>query len=401
MRIAFIHPALAGKGGGERQLLNLAVQLQKRGHEVEIFTRYVDPVNCYLDLVKQVKIKTLSSSIEPVIINKLSFHLGKSKILFRAAIDIGKNYKDFFTMVRLGLSIPKHFDIINCHNFPTEWAAFVAKQRIKTPIVWHCNEPPFWFYHKSLFQFFASPLYRIWDEFVVKHIDLIITLDELSQKRVKEIYSRDSLVIRSGVDVLTFKNKKGNRIRERYGLSRDDFVLLQVGALNHYKRQVDSISALRNLNLANVKLILVGEGNHHEVGQLKGLTKRLRLVNQVIFAGQVTEEELPEYYAACDAFLFPAEQTWGLVVIEAMASAKPVIVSSSSGVAEVIEDRVTGLCVSPRKPGEIADKILVLYRNPELRKAIGEKAQEFVRNSLSWERFAMDCENVFQKVLQI
>ncbi|GFP21425.1 phosphatidyl-myo-inositol dimannoside synthase [Candidatus Hakubella thermalkaliphila] len=312
MRIAFVHPALAGKGGGERQLLNLAIQLQKKGHKVEIFTRYVDPINCYPALVEQVKVNTLSASTEPILINKLSFWLGKSKFLFRAAVDIGKNYKDFFTMLILGLSVPKHFDIINCHNFPTEWAAFIAKLRTRIPIVWHCNEPPFWFHQKFPFRCFAWPLYQIWDKLAVKYVDLIITLDELNHKRVQEIYGRDSSIIRSGIDVLKFRNMKGDKIRNRHGFAPEDFVLLQVGALNHYKRQEDSIAALKYAEYPFLKLLLVGEGSSYEVARLRGLVKRLELTDRVIFAGQVSDEELPEYYAACNTFLFPAEQTWGL-----------------------------------------------------------------------------------------
>lgn len=49
-------------------------------------------------------------------------------------------------MLNLGRRIPKGFDVINNHNFPTEWAAFIAKKRLKVPVAWMCNEPPYWFF---------------------------------------------------------------------------------------------------------------------------------------------------------------------------------------------------------------------------------------------------------------
>ncbi|WP_258187136.1 glycosyltransferase [Candidatus Hakubella thermalkaliphila] len=89
-----------------------------------------------------------------------------------------------------------------------------------------------------------------------------------------------------------------------------------------------------------------------------------------------------------------------MVVIEAMASAKPVIVSDTSGVAEVIKDGVNGFRVCSRNPKQIANKIRMLIQDSQLRKRVGEKGRDFVHSNLSWERFATDCEEAFQKVLR-
>ena len=57
---------------------------------------------------------------------------------------------DLPSMINIGNNIPKGFDVINCHNYPSEWAAVAAKKRIKAPVVWMCNEPPFWFFVPEL-----------------------------------------------------------------------------------------------------------------------------------------------------------------------------------------------------------------------------------------------------------
>ena len=53
------------------------------------------------------------------------------------------------SMINIGKKIPKGFDLINNHNFPSEWAAFFAKKRLNAPLVWMCNEPPIWFFNSK------------------------------------------------------------------------------------------------------------------------------------------------------------------------------------------------------------------------------------------------------------
>ena len=147
MKIACIHPAFTGSGGGERQILNLAIELQKKGHYVEIFTQYLDPLKCFPEQIRQVKIKAVfPNRITRDTMEMLANAFEKNKVLYKIMLDVARNYKDFINMVIIGLNIPRNFDIINCHNFPTEWAACIAKIKTKTPVVWSCMSRPFGFY---------------------------------------------------------------------------------------------------------------------------------------------------------------------------------------------------------------------------------------------------------------
>jgi glycosyltransferase involved in cell wall biosynthesis len=99
-------------------------------------------------------------------------------------------------------------------------------------------------------------------------------------------------------------------------------------------------------------------------------------------------------------FLFPQQITWGLAVVEAMASAKPVIVAKGCGVAEIIQDNVNGMLVENGKPEEIAKKVEYLIINPSLRERIGKNALNYVKEHLSWEKYARTMEDVFERVLK-
>ena len=101
-------------------------------------------------------------------------------------------------------------------------------------------------------------------------------------------------------------------------------------------------------------------------------------------------------YAACNVFLFPQQITWGLAVVEAMASAKPVIVSKGCGVAEIIQDNVNGLLVENGKPEEFAMKVESLIYDPALRMRVGKNAWNYVKETLSWKKYAQQMQQVFE-----
>jgi glycosyltransferase involved in cell wall biosynthesis len=134
---------------------------------------------------------------------------------------------------------------------------------------------------------------------------------------------------------------------------------------------------------------------------LMKLAEKLGVRDKVLFLNSTSDQELAEVYAACDVFVYPASASpWGLVVTEAMAASKPVIVSKQAGIADVIQNGVNGIVVDQAKPKEIAKQVQMLMSSPKLRKRIGENAYEYVKNNLSWEKYAKNVENVFQEAIR-
>jgi glycosyltransferase involved in cell wall biosynthesis len=378
MKIAMIHTPFLTRTGGERQILTLALELQKRGNHVEIFTTGINS-STYPELFSKLKFNIVSIDKYPRVLNKTGL----------------------LSTILLGKKIKNDFDIINNHNFPTEWAAFFAKKRQKIPIAWMCNEPPFWHLHpaqRAGVVKLEGPLYNIFDKLSVKNIDEIMVLSNLGAKLVKQVYNRDSRVVRTGVNVDFFKNANGNAFRTKHGL-QNDFVLLQIGTFVYYKRQEDSITALAIVSKKhqNVKLVLDGYGDPK---QLLDLAKSLGVADKIIISRASTDGELAESYAACDAFLYPSDNTWGLVAVEAMAAAKPLIASNANGTAEIIQHGINGFIVNHKNPAEIADKVNFLIEHPKQASEIGNNGYHYVKNNLSWERFAMDMEQIFYNIIK-
>jgi glycosyltransferase involved in cell wall biosynthesis len=415
MKIAMIHTPRLGRGGGERQALTLANELQKRGHRVEIFVSALNAENSYPELLKD------------LIVNVIPHPLGDKTPRWLTPIEAARTQQageeatvqtsqlrewmrrnmgrqiytipnELPTMINIGRKIPKGFDIINNHNYPSEWAAFAAKKRLDAPIVWMCNEPPFWFFVPELRRGLRKVnwfVYNIVDKIAVEYIDEILVLSHIAEGYVRKAYNRPSKVVRSGIDAERFSRATGKATRGKYDL-RNDFVLLQVGNIELNKRQIDTVRALKTLSqrYSRIKLVFDGGGRREELVQL---AEKLGVKDKILFLRSKSDEELAEVYAACDVFLFPAQITWGLAVVEAMAAAKPVIVSKRCGASEIIQDNVNGLLIEHANPVDMAKKVELLLNDTGMRRKLGENAREYVRKNLSWEKYAARMESAFEE----
>ena len=388
-----LHPSLTLRGGAERQLLILATELQKIGHEVEIFTCAIND-KCYPEMAELLTVHVVNTLYSKTV-KTANF---RRTISTRLAGRFQGYTTELPSMLMLARRIPKAFDVINNQNSPTQWAAFFAKKKLQAPIVWNCNEPPFYYsdskQHKGL-EKINLPLYIGFDKTAVDYIDCIVSVSGVGSRRIQEAYGRASTIVRPGVKTDLFNKSTGKELRAKLGLE-NDFVLLQVGNIAADKRQADSIMALYYLakKHENVKLILVGQGPKD---QLVALSRRLQVENRVIFLQNCSEQELAEVYAACDVFVFPSQITWGLVVIEAMAAARPALVSTKAGVSEIIKDGQNGFLT--QDPKSMAERIEKLIVNPELASVVGNKASEFVEKNLSWEIYAKKMEIIYRRAI--
>jgi glycosyltransferase involved in cell wall biosynthesis len=416
MKIAMIHPSLWGRGGAERQLLRLAIELQNFGHEVEIFT---DAVNeqCYPELLRKLTVNVVphplwrlhrglgwqatSSMIRREPAEKKS--ISRVQRIMKKLVLRQYYVNELPIMLNLGRNIPKGFDVINNHNFPSEWAAFIAKNHLKVPIVWMCNGPPSWFLSeksRGLKGRLYWPLFELFDKTAVDYIDRIAVISHMSADDVRKAYNKSSQIVRSGVDVDFFHNASGGRFRKKHRLE-NSFVLLQVGNIGLVRGNIDAVQILSRLSRRrdNVKLVLDGYGSPGQIEALNSLADKLGVKDKLLFLHTESDRELAEVYAGCDMFIYPSKLTWSLAVTEAMAAAKPVIVPKECGVSEIIQNGVNGIVVNNAGAEEVAKQIETLMDDPKLRKKLGENAYGYVKNNLSWEKYAKKMENVFEQTI--
>lgn len=169
---------------------------------------------------------------------------------------------------------------------------------------------------------FAMNYIRLWDRLAAERPDKIICNSNFVARRIKKYYRRESTVIYPPVN---FNNFYISEKKEPY--------FLMVGRLLAYKRFDIAIEAFNKLGL---KLKIIGRGP-----EMKRLKKMAR--ENIEFLGRVSEKRLAKYYSECQAFIFPQEEDFGIVAIEAMASGCPLIAYYGGDIPEHLEERKSGV----------------------------------------------------------
>ena len=207
-------------------------------------------------------------------------------------------------------------------------------------------------------------------------------------------------VIYPGVDTTLYYPKPDRSIVSQYNITDNDFVIMYLGSEEPRKNIALILKAISHLKktLPDVKLLKVGGaqmgGNRRSILQL---IKNLHLENEVIFAGQVAESDLPKYYNAADLFVFPSYyEGFGLPPLEAMACGCPVIVADRTSLPEVVGD--AGLLIDPDDEQAFAGAMALLQSDPEKRKALISRGLEQA-SKFSWDVSARQTMGVYKRIM--
>jgi glycosyltransferase involved in cell wall biosynthesis len=228
-------------------------------------------------------------------------------------------------------------------------------------------------------------------------MDRIVVLDQNNVRLVRRIYRREATLVRSGVDHEVFNPDRANNLRAQLHLE-NRFVLLLVGYASPLKGQQEALLALKGLEekIPGAHLILAGKSVSRVYGPV---AKTLGVENRVTFMEGFSDEVLVSLYATADVVLFPANQTWGLTVTEAMASARPVIVSNKAGVSEIVQHGRTGLVFDHGNVSRLQSHIEELYSQEALRKQMGDAARRFIVEDMNWRKYAKAMLETFEEAV--
>ncbi|KIL38915.1 glycosyl transferase [Gordoniibacillus kamchatkensis] len=218
------------------------------------------------------------------------------------------------------------------------------------------------------------------------------TLDYLAAKGFAglEIWSR-------GVDTDRFRpHVDKSEVLPKYGVDPAKFVVLYVGRIAGEKNidvLLDVIGALPDALRRNAHFILAGDGPLFQMlsEQYKG--------GNISFLGYVEGKALADLYAASDVFLFPSEhETFGNVVLEAMASGTPVVGARAGGVKDIVQHGTTGFLCEPGDIAAYVEAVCLLYEQPELRRAMALSGREYSLRQ-SWDAIFARLYASYEEVL--
>ncbi len=200
--------------------------------------------------------------------------------------------------------------------------------------------------------------------------DLILAVSQYTKNKlmeVQEIEEKKLLVLNNSLDPflpLPVSNAaKEAAVRERYGLKKDDIVLMTLTRLSSkekYKGYDSVLHAIKELKIQypSIKYLVVGMYDKAEKRRLDAIIDQLELTGDIIFAGFVPDSELAAHFAVADLYIMPSKKEgFGIVFIEAMYYGKPVIAGNKDGSADALCNGRFGLLIDPDNVAEIKDAI--------------------------------------------
>jgi len=396
MRIALVVWDLSISGGTQRQALELARYLQRRGHEVKVYCAYINKSKCYPDLLNELTViamhkKDYSSARDGV----------KSWIKYPA--------EPLFTAEAKALAdnMEKGFDLVNPHDFQAYRVAYYYKRKHGAPAVWMVNDLPRSMLPPKLglggrkvvdaLHYFAlgGPVGYLVDKRRIVQLDGAVVFDKPSMESFRRRTGITPSRMGSGLDPNSFDFVPGDGCGDKDGLT-----ILAVGIFFPHRRFEDLVRAvgLTKKSGTKAKVLLVGSEAYDKAyaSKIHTLVSSLGLEDDVVFLGEIPERELRALYSSSDLLVFPnSPQTWGLAVFEAMASGTPVIVSTGAGASEILIDAENALLVPPRNPEAIARSIRRLRRDKGLYVKLSWAGRKFVEDNVSWQAYGARMESLF------
>ena len=203
-----------------------------------------------------------------------------------------------------------------------------------------------------------------------------------------------------------------SELRKELGIDQNDFVIITVGALNSFRKGFDlvlkSLKELRekyNLNLSKIKYILIGHKNEKVENWLKSIAYKNDLIDNFKILVDLSDQLRNKYYKASDIFVMPSRdminkgsiEGFGKVFIEAAYFRLPSIGANTGGIPEVIVDGKSGFVID--KHEELAEKILLLYKDKQLRLMLSEFAHKNVLENYTQEKVYETYLKIFNRII--
>lgn len=356
-------------GGIQEHVKGLYNFLKSKGYEVKIIApRYKKSENYGKDFILLGNAKTFSANASK---GTLSYCLKKSELE--------------------NLLKKENFDILHFHNL----SFFLGLQLLNLS-----NSINIITVHASLegsnVYRFSADSFRFWirKKLVNKFNGAILIADYLRNYLPKG-YNKPISVIPNGIDLSRFKptNKKIRKFLD------GKVNILFVGRIDKRKGLPYLIKAfdLIKKKYENTRLIVVGSGYYK--GKCQRIVRRKK-IDDVIFVGYISDKDLPKYYATADIFCSPATygESFGIVLIEAMASGKPVIAFANEGYKRVLVGKGKRFLVKPKDINGLVRKLEILIKDEKLRKEMGRWGVEEVKK-YSWDNIGKQIEEFYIRVL--
>ncbi|HGE69352.1 TPA: glycosyltransferase family 1 protein [Candidatus Poribacteria bacterium] len=250
---------------------------------------------------------------------------------------------------------------------------------------------------KQRFNFLAESIEKI----TFRESDFAFILSEKAGKILRQKgYKKDMKVSPNGVDSAVFRRIDVSELKQKLGITEDDFIIGYVGRIMRMKG-LDTLLKSCSMIDRKYKLLLVGSGDYKD--DLILLARDLGIIDKLILVGAVSAMEVPKYMNCMNVLVLPSITTpgwvefFGRVLVEAMMCQVPVIGSSSGEIPNVVAD--AGLIFQEADPFDLKDKLLTIIDNVDLRDELIKKGSARASSLYTWESIAKDTYETYCSLL--
>jgi glycogen(starch) synthase len=297
------------------------------------------------------------------------------------------------------------FDVVAVHDWLSSIAGIIIKNETEIPVVFHVHSTEF---GRSGGQ--GSEVVSHFESATAQAADHIITVSHAMKEDLnRHGWSAQKIsVVWNGVNPERYDPKKCSpkdikRIRDNYGIKDDECMLFFLGRLTWVKGVRNLIQAMPTIlkDYPKTKLVILGKGEEQK--DIDETASRLGVKDNVVCRFDfVPEEERILHYAASDVCVFPSVyEPFGIVSLEAMAMAKPVVVGAHGvvGFREQVMNsgpEQNGIHVNGENPADIAWGVKEVLKDPERAKMWGKNGRERVLRYFTWEQVAEQTLQIYQ-----
>jgi len=372
-------------GGAFTSILRFADGLSKRGHKIVfIAPRYGNLPS--VDEYKGMKVYRFQA-----------FPIPKSEKQYYLSFPTSSQIKQIMRKEKIDLL---HVILPT----PAAISAIKAAKSLKIKIVGHSH-----FHAKNIFIhlpeiFNKKRFYKTFYNYLVwayRDVDVVVCPSKSFQKLLKKHkYKQKIYVISNGIDLSEFKIIDFRPFIKKFNLNPDKNRILFVGRLHPEKDLTTLINSMPYIlkKYPNSELDLVGSG--YLRSELESLVETLGIEKNVKFFGKLYGQELLMAYNACDLFVLPSVvETEGMVLLEAMACGKPIVVANSKESAAKYFVKKNGLLFKIKNPKSLSKKLIKIFGNSKLRKKFERNSFLLVRK-YDIEKSISDLEEVYYSLIK-
>ena len=309
--------------------------------------------------------------------------------------------KDFLALKKLTRILREQKpDIVHTHSGKAGILGRLAARRAGVPvIIHHIHGPSFGNFQNAIANFIFTAAERRADR-VTTHF--ICSAQAMTRIYLAAGIGKPEMFTRifSGFNLEPFLEAKNDlALREKLGISADAFVIGKIARLFKLKGHDDLLAAFAKIlpQIPRVRLLFVGDGILR--GELENQVRSLGLAGKVIFTGLVPPGEVARFVGVMDCLAhLSSREALSRALPQALAAGKPVVAYDFDGADEICLNNETGFLIRSGDVATVAQKLLQLASNAELRKRLGQNGQNFVRDNFSVEQMVDSIYNLYLKL---